>query len=105
MTRDLVDMMGGGKGRAPHRLSDDDDTVQKSDLSDYDFALIYQTDDAILVSETGDESKAIWLPKSHIEMHRDGKTTQGIRKDGQKTTWPLVTVTIPEWLAKEKGLI
>jgi hypothetical protein len=104
MTRDLVDIMGGGRGRAPQRLSDDD-AVTQSDLADYDLALHYSTSKAILVSDTGDESKAFWLPLANVEVHREGKTTDGVRKDGQKTTLPLVTVTIHEWLAKEKGLI
>jgi hypothetical protein len=35
MARDLVDIMGGGKGRAPHRLAGDDEceTVKLCDLT------------------------------------------------------------------------
>lgn len=102
--RDLVDIMGGGKGSAPGRLSDED-RVTKSDLSDYDLALHYDTGKAVLVSDTGDEAKAVWLPKQHVEIERTGKTVTGTKRNGQKTSWPLVTVTIPEWLAKEKGLV
>ena len=45
---------------------------------------------AILVSETGDKSKAVWLPKSWIEV------------EDQKTH---IVVTLPEQLAQQKGLI
>jgi hypothetical protein len=49
------------------------------------------TDAAILVSEDGDEDHAVWLPRSQIEY----TTTRN----------GLTTVTLPEWLATEKGLI
>lgn len=38
-----------------------------------------------------DEQQKCWLPKSQVEF---------IHKDGG-----LIEVTLPEWLAKEKGLI
>lgn len=103
--RDLVDIMGGGRGREPQSRFGDDDAVTKSDLSDFDLALHYDTGKAVLVSETGEEAKAIWLPKSHVEIVRTDKTVTGSRKNGRAMNWPLVTVTVPEWLAKEKGLI
>lgn len=103
MTRDLFDLMGGDDARKPRSLSDD--IITKSDLADYDLAFHYDTGKAVLVSDTGDEAKAVWLPKSHIEIVKTDKTVKGIRKDGQAMNWPLVTVTVPEWLAKEKGLI
>lgn len=40
-----------------------------------------------------DLTNAVWLPKSQVEVEHDG---------GQER---FVTVTLPEWLAKEKGLI
>lgn len=104
MSRDLFDLMGGDSEREPHRFGDED-SITKSDLSDYDLAFHYDTGKAVLVSETGDEAKAVWLPKSHVEIVRSDKTVTGTRKDGQAMNWPLVTVTIPEWIAKEKDLI
>jgi hypothetical protein len=49
------------------------------------------SDLAILVSETGDEDDAVWLPRSKIEYTTDrrGRTV----------------VTLPEWLGIEKGLL
>jgi hypothetical protein len=60
-----------------------DDAVRKSDLIDIAAELIGETDKAFHVDD-GDHR--VWLPKSQVE------------RDGQ-------TFTLPEWLAKEKGLI
>ena len=62
----------------------------KSDLIDIDGAIHAETEKAVLFSETGDRSKAVWLPKSQIEIDRDYMKT---------------TVTMPERLALDKGLI
>jgi len=64
-----------------------------SELVDIAGCLHHETDKAILFSDTADEKDAVWLPKSRCEYQRDG---------GQER---FVTVTMPEWLAKEKGLI
>jgi hypothetical protein len=63
----------------------------KSDLIDVDVQLHHRTDKAILVSDDGDRDNAIWLPLSQIEVeeHQSG----------------IITVTMPEWLAQDKGLI
>jgi hypothetical protein len=62
-------------------------------LTDVDVIIIRDEDSdlAILVSETGDKENAVWLPRSQIEYvtDRNGHTT----------------VTLPEWLAQDKGLI
>lgn len=63
----------------------------KSDLIDVAVCRHAETEKAIFVSETGDKKDAIWLPKSHIEIENDGYKT-------------FITVTLPEWLAIEKGL-
>lgn len=60
-------------------------------ITDITVALHHETDKAVLVSNDGDREKAIWLPKSQIEVeHKQGN---------------VVVVTLPEWLAKDKGLI
>lgn len=51
-----------------------------------------RTDRAILVSETGDKTKAVWLPMSQVEVHSTGK----------EKIWE---VDLPHWLAKDKGLV
>ena len=63
----------------------------KSDLVDVTMRLHHSTERAVLVSDDGDEKKAAWLPLSQIEVaQRHGGT---------------VEITMPEWLAKDKGLI
>lgn len=51
-----------------------------------------ETEKALLVSENGDKSKAVWLPKTQIEFEGNSRTGY-------------VEVTLPEWLAQDKGLI
>lgn len=63
----------------------------KSDVIDIDGAIEARTDKAVLF-HTGNKSEAAWLPLSQIEIDETG--IPGI-----------VTVTLPEWLATEKGLI
>ncbi len=62
----------------------------KSDLIDICVTLVHQTERAVLVDHGGTEN--VWLPKSAIEIEPDanGKTH---------------TITLPERLANEKGLI
>ena len=67
--------------------------MPKSELVDVAGCLHHETDKAILFSDTADKKDAVWLPKSQVEFVHDG---------GQER---FVTVTLPEWLAKEKGLI
>lgn len=63
----------------------------RSDVSDYDLIVVRHTPAAVLLKEDEDpEAPAIWLPKSQIETEHDD-------------TGPCV-VTIPDWLATEKGL-
>lgn len=62
----------------------------KSDIIDVTVHLHHQTDKAVLVSDTGDKDDAVWLPLSQIEIAPDGAVH---------------VVTLPEWLAKEKGLV
>lgn len=65
--------------------------MTKSDLIDLTLALHATTERAVRVSETGDDTKAVWLPLSECEM---------VKKPGGS-----VVVTMPEWLALSKGLI
>jgi hypothetical protein len=58
--------------------------AQKSDLIDITATLRHQTEKAYLIDDGGQK---IWVPKSHVEHNDDG------------------TFTMPEWLAKHKGLI
>ncbi len=67
----------------------------KSDLVDLELQLHAETKLALLVSDDGDAKYAKWIPKSKIEFeHRE--------RNGRAA---LVLVTLPEWLAIEKGLV
>ena len=63
----------------------------KSDLVEVSCNIHARTDKAILVSDDGDPSNGVWLPKSQIEFVELGQS--------------IVEVTMPEWLALDKGLI
>lgn len=62
-----------------------------SDTLDIGVHIHARTDLAVLVSTDGDESAAVWLPLSRIDLleHRDGRTA---------------AVTLPGWLAEDRGL-
>lgn len=62
----------------------------KSNIVDIDLHLHHETDRAVLVSETGDKNDAVWLPLSQIEIESESG---------------FIVVSLPEWLAQEKGLI
>jgi len=108
MARDLVDIMGGKRGRPPERIAADDiveGEVERVKLIDLEMVEHHRTRDAVLVSDKGEEAKAVWLPLSQIEIHREGKSSQAVNRNGQTSSRPVVTVTVPDWLAKEKGLV
>ena len=55
-----------------------------------------KTQKAYLVSDDGKEASAVWIPISQIiEADTEGDAVVGAE----------ITITIPEWLAYEKGLI
>lgn len=61
-------------------------------LTDITVRLHQETERAILVSDDGDNDKAVWLPKSQVEF---------VQKPGSD----VIEVTLPEWLATERGLV
>jgi hypothetical protein len=69
----------------------------KSDLIDVTVQMHAETGKAVLISDDGDKSKAVWIPKSQCEIEFDPSM-----KDLGK--W-IATLTLPEWLAKDKGLV
>lgn len=62
-----------------------------SDLVDVEVHVHHETPKAWRVSDTGDDEDGVWVPKSQCELKM---------KDAIKGT-----ITLPEWLAKEKGFI
>ena len=64
----------------------------KSNIIDIAGVVHHQTEAAILFSDTAHREDAVWLPKSQIEIEYDGHKN-------------FYTVTMPEQLALDKGLI
>jgi hypothetical protein len=62
----------------------------RSDLIDITVSVIVETEKAWLVTDTIPE-KGVWVPKSQAEIE-------------PAATGGLHTLTLPEWLAIEKGL-
>ena len=67
----------------------------KSELVDIQVQVKYQTGQAVLIFDPEDEDriKTIWLPRSQIEIEYKGQDERS------------AVVTMPEWLAIEKGLV
>lgn len=77
-------LFGGDHGRSS-------EGARKSDLVDITMVKFAETEKAVLVGETDKRELAVWLPKSQIETESEGGLS--------------VTVTMPEWLAMQHGLI
>lgn len=61
---------------------------------------------SVLVSDDGDSAHAVWIPRSQIRaLHLTGQTTKGKSQLGQRVTLPIASLTIPEWLAEQRGLV
>jgi len=63
---------------------------RRSDLVDISVVLVHETDRAWLVDHGGSEN--VWLPKSRCEL-------------AQEAGGKIWTLTLPECVANEKGLI
>lgn len=60
-------------------------------LCELELQIHQTTPRAVLVSNDGDVEKAVWLPLSQVEIVT--------KRNG------IADVTVPEWLARERGLI
>jgi hypothetical protein len=67
----------------------------RSDLVDLLLFEHHRTAAAVLVSDTGEQKDAVWLPLSQIEIKPAPSHSGGSE----------VIVTVPEWLATERGLV
>lgn len=63
----------------------------KSDLVDICAIVRHRTDRGVLIIHA-EEKAPVWLPLAHVELaaNEDGRTH---------------TVTVPQWLAEEKGIV
>jgi hypothetical protein len=64
----------------------------RSNLVDLTLIKVWETDKAIGFKETESDEELIWLSKAVIEVEKT-------KKEG------IVVVTVPEYIAHEKGLI
>ena len=66
-------------------------TEQQVDLIEITVMIHHKTDRGVLVSDTGQEDDAVWLPLAKIDIEP--------RRNG------FAQISVPEWLAKREGLI
>lgn len=79
-----------------------------SDLKEFTLCLHRDdpNDKAILLSQTGEEATAHWYARKLLTDYRDtGQQTKGKRRNGQAIMLAVVEVTMPEWLAQQRGLV
>jgi len=61
---------------------------------------------AIRVSIDGDAKRATWVARSQISRYAlTGKSTAGKDNQGYSVRLPLANITVPEWLALDRGFI
>ena len=65
--------------------------MTRSNLIDIEVEVTARTDRAVLV-HTGEKEKAVWISLSHCEIEPSGFGR-------------IATLTLPEWLATDKGLV
>lgn len=108
MSRDTYDMFAPparGRFGDNERAIGRSNAVARGDRVDLMLCRHHATDRAILVSLTGEEVRAVWLPTSQIAMAPAGRSARGRRRTGQVVNLDLVAVTLPRRMAEEKGLL
>lgn len=61
---------------------------------------------AILVSINGESKRATWIARKLISSyHLIGTSTEGTDDKGKRVRLPLANMSVPEWLAKDRGFI
>lgn len=108
--RDTVDMFDRGNDRG--RFGDNESTAARGDDStrsntaEIDIVIHPgYSQRAFLVSIDGNEARSVWLPKSQITIEHQSAKVNGRLRSGQIVEMNTAKVTLPLWLAKEKGLI
>ncbi|MGD9882388.1 hypothetical protein [Reyranella sp.] len=50
--------------------------------------------------------RALWIARSQIKSyHLIGTSTEGTDQNGVRKRLPLANMTVPEWLARDRGFI
>jgi hypothetical protein len=68
----------------------------KDEEVDLDMLLGAETPRAWLLHESEDDEEGVWLPKSQVSLSRTNRLSDGKQ---------VVKVSMPAWLADEKGLV
>ena len=92
MTRHLFDMMSEPGA---------DDSADDADSITLTLAIHGEVGKSLKVSETGDDKKTVLLPNSEIKVSITGRHTD----TPGHPKYAIGDVTMPEWLAKDRGLI
>jgi len=66
--------------------------MSRSDLIDLTVTIHAQTPAAIMISDDGEREHACWVPLAHTEINT--RQPSGIAE-----------ITLPQWLARDRGLI
>jgi hypothetical protein len=105
----LLDLMGD-VGQAPKPISVD--AAPRQNMTEYcELELVrHYTNDArgeVFVSTDGDEAKAVWLRLDAIQCVETGRVAPATTTQGKRLAngLPVVAVNLPEWLARQQGLI
>lgn len=65
-----------------------------------------ETKNAVLVSINGESKRATWIARKLISSyHLIGTSTEGTDDKGKRVRLPLANMSVPEWLAKDRGFI
>lgn len=75
--------------------------MARADFVDLTLMVHHETDAAWLVSDDGIEKNARWVPKSQVELERLAKAGEQL---GTGSRYEAI-VTMPEWLAMDKGFV
>jgi hypothetical protein len=94
----------GDNEMAPERAARGPRVAGASDLKDLELKQHARTASAVLVSDGQNAHKPQWLPLSQIEIEETGRFER-VWNDDYRERAPVVIVTLPEWLARSKGLI
>lgn len=66
----------------------------------------YAKTNGVLVSINGEGNRATWIARKLIfSYHLIGTSTEGTDDKGNRKRFPLANMTVPEWLAKDRGFI
>jgi hypothetical protein len=76
-----------------------------AEIIDLMVAIHHGTPKALLVSLDGENGKAKWLPRELLEVEHGGAVVLGTDRHGRQVQLATAVVTLPRWLAEQKGLL